>query len=307
MTDPLCPICGGHDLEIRVLDPRPTYYSCNRCGHHFILQESNSGRDSFIEAQDYYYGDESILLDEELTIVEWEVMKERYRVFKRFLPKQSDVIEVGPGGGHVLKWLAARGHRITGVEHSRTLALQLSARLGVSIINAEFETHDFGATSFDTFCSFHVIEHVPNPRAHLDKAYKLVSPGGLAFLATPNARSWQQRIAPHLGPNFDLAHLQIFSPQSLQLACEQAGWKVIYCVTPESSGGWARVLSRLLRTIRHEDAAQTAGKYGHSSSTSVRAFASIFQFITIPSRLLQRNLGAGNEIFMVLQKPWKTS
>lgn len=307
MVDPLCPICGGSHLETLVLSERPTYYSCHDCGHYFITKMGEESENSFNEAQNRYYGDGSILLDEELTIVEGEIMKERHRVFEKFLPATSNVLEVGPGGGHVLEWLATRGHEVTGIEHSPKLSLQLSARLSIPIINAEFEKHDFGDRSFDTFCSFHVIEHVPNPRAHLDKAYQIVRPGGLAFVATPNAHSWEQRAAPHLGPNFDAAHLHIFSPRSLELACEQVGWKIIYQTTPESSGGWARVLSRLLRSIRGEDATQTAGKYARSSSTSVRVFASIFKAITIPTRLLQRRMGAGNEIFVVLQKPAQTS
>lgn len=303
MENPLCPICGGHDLETRLLEKRPTYFSCNSCKHHFIKSQSDNIQSGFLEAQRHYYGDESILLDDRLAIFEGEIMKERYRAFREFLPNGADVIEVGPGAGHVLKWLTNRGYHVTAVEHSQTLALQLSARLNVPIINAEFEVHDFGGAFFDTFCSFHVIEHVLDPLAHLAKAYEIVRPGGIALIATPNACSWEQRAAPQLGPNFDSAHLHIFSPQSLQSACEQVGWKIIYQTTPESAGGWARVFSGWLRTVRHEDATATAGKYARSSSSAVRMIASIFQFITIPSRLLQRRLGAGNEIFMVLQKP----
>ena len=70
-----------------------------------------------------------------------EIIKERYRVFKKFLPKGADAIEVGPGGGHVLKWLEGHGHRAVGVQYSQSLAQQLSARLSTPIINAEFETH----------------------------------------------------------------------------------------------------------------------------------------------------------------------
>ncbi|SUA99136.1 Probable S-adenosylmethionine-dependent methyltransferase MSMEG_2350 [Pannonibacter phragmitetus] len=303
MENQHCPICKGHDLEIKLLGRRPSYYSCRSCGHNFIKSDKEKHEDSFLEAQNHYYGGESILLDDRLSIFENEIMKERFRVFGKFLPKGADVLEVGPGAGHVLKWLSRRGHQVTGVEHSQTLAQQLTDRHQLPIINAEFETYDFGESSFDTFCSFHVIEHVLDPLAHLIKAFEVVKPGGLAFIATPNADSWEQRAAPKLGPNFDAAHLHIFSPQSLQMACEQAGWQIVYQSTPESAGGWARVFSGLLRAIRQEDATETAGKYARSSSTAVRIIASIFQFVTIPSRLLQRRLGAGNEIFTVLQKP----
>lgn len=257
----------------------------------------------FSEAQDRYYGRDSILLDEKLAIFEGETMKQRIRTFRRFLSPRADVLEIGPGAGHILRWLKLQGHRVTGVEHSPILAQYLAGRLSVPVINAEFEAHDFAGEAFDAFCSFHVIEHVSDPLLHLIRANEVVRPGGLAFVATPNAMSWEQRAAPPLGPNFDPAHLHIFSPRSFRSACEQTGWTVIHLTTPESSGGWARVLSGMLRKLRHEDAATTAGKYARTSSSALRALAWVFQVVTLPGRFVQRKLGAGNEIFAVLQKP----
>ena len=242
-----------------------------------------------------------------VAIFEGETMEQRFRVFRQFLADTVEVAEVGPGAGHVLKWLKDQGHQVTGIEHSKVLAVQLAARLDIPVINVEFEEHAFPNASFDAFCSFHVIEHVRNPYAHLEKAYDMVRPGGLAFVATPNALSWEQRAAPRLGPNFDAAHLHIFSPRSLRYACEKTGWIIVEQSTPESAGGWARVFSGMLRHVRHEDATATAGKYARSSSGTVRIIARCFQFLTTPLRNLQRRLGAGNEIFIVLRKPVRPS
>lgn len=298
-----CPVCGGHDLKLTALSRRPTYYSCNDCGHNFIKLETNNQKEKFAEAQSQYYGEESILLDYGLSTFEDEIMRVRFGVLRKFLRQPSKVIEVGPGAGHVLKWLADSGLQVTAVEHSSILSKQLASRLNLSVINAEFETHDFGQAAFDAFCSFHVIEHVSDPLVHLSKALEIVRPGGLAFVATPNATSWEQRVAPALGPNFDAAHLHIFSPESLTRACKKIGWEVVLLETPESAGGWARVLSAFVRVVRKEDASRTAGKYARSPSTIIKAVAGIFQFVTVPIRCLQRRLGAGNEIFVVLRKP----
>lgn len=298
-----CPVCEGHDLKSKAVSRRPTYYSCNECGHNFIKLDTENQREKFAEAQNQYYGEESILLDCGLSTFEDEIMRNRFRVLRQFLRQSEKVIEVGPGAGHVLKWLADSGLQVTAVEHSSILSTQLASRLNLSVINAEFETHDFGQADFDAFCSFHVIEHVSDPLAHLSKALEIVRPGGLAFIATPNAASWEQRVAPALGPNFDAAHLHIFSADSLTRACEKIGWEVVLVETPESASGWARVLSALVRLVRNEDASRTAGKYARSPSTIIKAVAGIFQFVTVPMRYLQRRLGAGNEIFVVLRKP----
>lgn len=298
-----CPVCGGHDLKLKALSRRPMYYSCNDCGHNFIKLELESQKERFVEAQNQYYGEESILLDHDLTTFEDEIIQNRFRVLRKFLHHPGHVIEVGPGAGHVLKWLSDSGLQVTAVEHSSILSKQLASRFDISVINAEFETHDFGHASFDAFCSFHVIEHVSDPLVHLAKALDIVRPGGLAFVATPNAASWEQRAAPALGPNFDAAHLHIFSPESLKRACEKIGWEVVFLETPESASGWARVLSAVVRLIRKEDASRTAGKYARSPSTVIKVIAGIFQILTVPMRSLQRRLGAGNEIFVVLRNP----
>jgi 2-polyprenyl-3-methyl-5-hydroxy-6-metoxy-1,4-benzoquinol methylase len=188
------------------------------------------------------------------------------------------------------------------VEYSQALACYLSEKVGVPVWAEAFESCNWESNSFDAFFSFHVIEHVPDPIAHLRKAYSVIRAGGLAFVATPNARSWQQLMFETLSPNFDSAHLRVFSPESLRRASESAGWALIAAYTPEYTTGWLRVATKWLRRLQGKDEEATAGIYAANGSlASTMAFWTV-RGLMYPFCALQSGLGGGNELFFVLQK-----
>lgn len=299
---PNCTSCGSS--HTRTAHPRSklTYICCGSCGHCEQIQAEQDASDAFEAAQEKYYGVSSLLLLPDPDPFETELLSKRFSVLESYLKSPSKVLEVGPGAGHVLKWLLSNRHSTTAVEHSPTLARQLSNRFTIPVVTGEFESSDLEPNSFDAFCSFHVIEHVPDPLAHLTKAFELVRPGGLAFIATPNARSLEQIAFQSLSPNFDSAHTFVFSPNSLAHFSENAGWSVLSCMTPEYSSGWLRVITKAIRRLKREDEEETAGKYAKSPSTSFHTIASVAKSVMFPICAVQGRLGYGNEIFMVLKK-----
>lgn len=303
MTDQQCTACKSS--RVSLIQPRTmlTYQKCEDCGHCKQLIATDDVSKTFVEMQAKYYGESSQLLSVEPGLFELEILEERFSMLNSFLSRPSKILEVGPGSGHVLAWLLDRGHFATGVEHSPVLARQLSERLSTSIIVGEFESLELEFDSIDVFCSFHVIEHVRDPLAHLTKAYAIVRPGGFAFVATPNARSWQQIAFPSLSPNFDSAHLHVFSLASLRVFSEVVGWNVVSISTPEHTAGWARVLTKAVRRLKGEDEEETAGKYASMSSRWGLSVATILKTATLPFRATQRYFQHGNEAFLVLQKP----
>lgn len=298
-----CPICASFNGQ-RV-QPRESlvYYCCKSCSHCTQVFEAGASSAAFETAQGKYYGPTFQAFSGELSLFEREVIAARASLLDSVIRTPGNVLEVGPGGGHVVAWLLSRGHRVTAVEHSSALAIELAKHVRAEIKIGEFESMHLEDGPFDLFCSFHVIEHVKDPVAHLSKAFMLVRPGGFAIVATPNSRSWEQIFFPLLSPNFDLAHLHVFSPDSLRTACEKSGWKVVRISTPEFSPGWLRVLTKCLRRLRNENEEDTAGKYSQTTSVAMMILAKTIQIVTSPFRFFQRILGYGNEVLVLLQKP----
>lgn len=302
-SERVCIACSSNDVFFIKIRPELEYQSCRACGHCTQVMRHDTHLNFFEIAQEKYYGNASHSFSTQLTVFEREVLACRATVINNFLKTPSKVLEIGPGGGHVLNWLLSRKHKVTAIEHSSSLAHQLAKYQCDQIVVGEFESLEIRPNEFDAICSFHVIEHVRDPMLHLSRALSVVRPGGYAFVATPNAWSWQQLLFPKLSPNFDSAHLYVFSSASLRRMCEEAGWIVLRDDTPEFSMGWLRVLSKGLRRLRNEDEEDTAGKYSQTSSSLIKFIFTIARIGTSPVRFLQHILKRGNEVFFVLQKP----
>ncbi len=284
------------------------YWVCPLCKHCQKVNIADIATD-FQVAQQHYYGDTPTILQDRPSIVDLEILAERKRLVGRFIRPGGRVIEVGPGSGYFAEWLITRGYEPVLYEYSDTLASQLRVKLGVEVETGSFESQDFLTQRVQAcaFFSFHVIEHVIDPLRHLQAGFEAVETGGYGFVATPNASSWQQRFFQTLSPNFDEAHLRVFSARSLGSLCERAGWQVVYIATPEYTSGWLRIFTKILRKIRGEDVTATPGKYAVVASSKFETIYRAVRGVTAPLRYLQRRLNGGNELFVVLYKSASSS
>jgi 2-polyprenyl-3-methyl-5-hydroxy-6-metoxy-1,4-benzoquinol methylase len=297
----LCECCKTK-MKKRNIRDQLSYYCCTNCGHCIKTQDSDLYKQDFEFAQKKYFSDTTHLLNSVPSTNEKEILNLRVKIANRLLDPKSRVIEVGPGSGFFASYLIERNHFVILSEHSSVLANSLRLRLDTEVIIGEFDHSMFNISHFDVFCSFHVIEHVIDPFQHMHSAYKVTRPGGIALIATPNSRSWQQRFMPSLSPNYDSAHLRVFSKDSLLSISYQAGWELKEIFTPEYSTAWLRVITKIIRKIRKQDEEETAGKYA-SNSFFAKTFFLFFTIISMPVRKIQEILGGGNEIFLVLKKP----
>lgn len=277
------------------------YYCCDVCKHCIKMSECGFDHD-FEAAQNLYFADDSLLATHEPAAFDREILRQRQAHARRIIPADSMIAEVGPGAGFFASWLKSKGHRLRLIEHSAALAEVLAERLDVEVVVGDFLPGQHDWPPADVFCSFHVIEHVRDPLAHMRAGLEAVRPGGIGLVATPNAASWQQRLFRQLSPNFDSAHLRVFSETSLKQICEAAGWTVKTAYTPEYTSGWLRVMSKAVRKLKGEDEEVTAGKYATKSAHLEVTYA-LAAVLSWPFRAVQSALHGGNEIFLTLHRP----
>jgi 2-polyprenyl-3-methyl-5-hydroxy-6-metoxy-1,4-benzoquinol methylase len=302
-ADPRCACCGGTRWRRHAYTATLDYLQCRDC-HYNLL--SSRGEDDpqarFEAAQAAFYGDDSLVLSSGFAALEAQITQRRLDLVGRRLAPGSSIVEAGPGSGEFLLSMARRGHTTVAVEHSESLARRLRERGLPTVMVGDFAGQPLQRAAFDAYCSFHVIEHVVDFKAHLRAAHACVKPNGLAFIATPNTRGWEHRLPFSLSPNYDIAHFQLFSPDSMRLALRDTGWQLEQVVTPSYAITWLRVITKVLRRLRRQDESATGGQYARSAGTTLARAVALFSLASAPLRILQEALHGGNEVFVVARR-----
>ncbi len=142
------------------------------------------------------------------------------------------VLDLGCGAGFLSNYLAARGHRVCGVDaDAESLAV---ARAYDATGTAEYQRGDACAlpypdASFDVVCAMDLIEHVEDPAQLVAEASRVLAPGGVFFFHTFN-RTWLAKLIVIDGVRLfvkntpkDLHVLRLFvAPRDLETMCRRA-------------------------------------------------------------------------------------
>jgi len=139
------------------------------------------------------------------------------------------LLELGCGSGASLEFMKELGWQVEGVDFDPA-AVEQGVRKGLTVHLGTLAEHKLPENTFDAIVARHFIEHVPDPIDVLRECRRLLKPGGLLVLITPNAHSWGHRL--YLGDWRGLEpprHLHIFTRSSLAATCSQAGFAPSDC------------------------------------------------------------------------------
>ena len=114
---------------------------------------------------------------------------------KRATGPGDRILEVGCGTAALAAAFAARGAEVVASDVSLRWLVLAQKRLGdahagdVELVACAAEALPFPDESFDVVAATDVIEHVEDPRRFVAESSRVLRPGGLLFLATPNRYS----------------------------------------------------------------------------------------------------------------------
>jgi len=109
-----------------------------------------------------------------------------YRFLHQFAVGK-DVLDVGCGTGYGTAYLAETAKSIVGIDYSASaLKWARTHYPGVDFRLMDAVRPQFPDNSFDLIVSNENFEHLPNQATHAGELARLLRPGGLCFIATPN-------------------------------------------------------------------------------------------------------------------------
>ncbi len=156
---------------------------------------------------------------------------------ERWLPEKSSfILDAGCGQGQLSFRMAARGHRVIGIDLPSPdfdLAAELLKRSTSkwNLIAGSLELLPInGRRGFDMAVSIEVIEHLYRPLTALRNISNLLVPGGIVILSTPY-HGWLKNLAISLTGDWDFhhdplvegGHIKFWSRRTLAMALRQAG------------------------------------------------------------------------------------
>jgi len=172
-------------------------------------------------------------------------------------PQPGRALDVGCGTGELLAALRQDGWAVQGVEPDATLARQAREESGLDVFVGDLAAAAFPDGHFDLVVLWHVLEHLPEPRATLAEVRRVLRPAGVAVIGVPNAASLQARLFGRYWAAYDVPwHLTHFTPGTLGRLLEQTGLRVVRLAC--FSGSWStyvRSLQALIAAhVRHPGA-----------------------------------------------------
>jgi len=147
------------------------------------------GRDSNQKKMLFY---ESIADSFDSVVNMYDTYKRLDVVYRELLTediKGKALLDAGCGTGWFSQAAAARGARVTSMDVGSELLKIVAQKCVSKRVIGDLMKMPFKAKSFDIVVSSEVIEHVTDPRKAISEMYRVLKPGGILIITTPN-RFW---------------------------------------------------------------------------------------------------------------------
>lgn len=263
-STPSCLVCGkptaeywtsAVDIEYETTADRFDYWLCAGCDC-LVIDPVPRDRLAEIYPADYYSfagGSDALATDRGLvTRVKAALDRRTFRRVLRLTGTESPrVLDVGGGTGEIsAALLATAGPRAQGtVVDFDPDSTAIAAKRGLEVATCrfeEFETED----RYDVILLLNLIEHVDDPVAALRRTSELLTPGGVAWIQTPNFRSLDARLfrRRNWAGLHCPRHWVIFSIEGLRRALARAGLRAERVRSTQGGAFWAASALGAIRT-----------------------------------------------------------
>ena len=263
-------LCGVLDAEIR---------RCPRCGFRQIRPRLTPQELAALYPDAYFDPDQAIGYSAYAT----EQQRAERQAWllaptvRRIGPKPR-VLEVGCALGFTLEALRRFAPcEVTGVDVSGFAARFAERAFGLPVRQGTLEEARFPDRSFDLVLQKDLLEHVLRPREHLAETFRVLAPGGLVWLVTPNgetnvrplARRAREEEAAGSGKlaMIDQGHLSFFAREHLERLSQETGFEIVSMRTIHLKRG-LRALGYLPRRRSREKVSPAGHVRGRASSAA---------------------------------------
>jgi 2-polyprenyl-3-methyl-5-hydroxy-6-metoxy-1,4-benzoquinol methylase len=243
-----CPGCGQNDFEVLFEsnmqdgdfqeavetvymipgDKYGRHVKCRSCHLIYVnpIEKASKINEAYSQRES---ADASIIRETRLSATESQVgLIKQYKNGTRLL-------DIGCGEGFFLFNASKAGYTTKGVELSQGAAEYARREFGLDVEAKPFEELRFPENHFDVITLWQVLEHVPYPRMILKEAHRILKPGGLLAMSTPDIGAVPARIFGKRWWNIRRLHINQFTGKTLMTILRRIGFKNMSSVSYRES------------------------------------------------------------------------
>lgn len=201
--------------------------SCNNCKLRFtnsIPAEDQIGR--YYQSEQYISHTDSNngLFNKTYQFVRSHALRSKRNLVENFsLTNAGYILDYGCGTGAFLNEMKLSGWNVMGIEPDPGAMNKAIVLTGVDV-KPPSALAEFKAKSFDAITLWHVLEHVHELHATIDKLKDALKLGGYLFVAVPNYTSYDATVYKEYWAAYDVPrHLYHFSPNSMKQLMQSHG------------------------------------------------------------------------------------
>jgi len=177
----------------------------------------------------------------------------------------TNLLDIGCAQGFFLFSASKAGYTAEGVEVSQDAAEYARREFGLNVEAEPFEEVAFGEAHFDVVTLWQVLEHVPHPLTMLKEVRRILRPGGLVVVSTPNIGGIPAKVLKKKWWDIKRLHINQFATSTLTNVLRNAGFRNISLV---SFRGFVSLSILLAMMLRYLDAYERVKPWFNPDSVS---------------------------------------
>jgi len=233
----VCPACHSEAVGPAFRDASKPFRRCRACGSLFdTAPPSADDIRRLYEGRSYFVKDDGGPTDDGVTLgYPADYLADRGFIEAKFdqvlthlerYVSPGRLLDVGAGPGFLVSVAKARGWDAVGLDLNEWAAEHARTELDVDVRVGSLDETTFAGEQFDAVTMMDVVEHVPDPDALLAQAARLVRPGGVLVLLTPDSGARVSRLLGRRWPEVQRPgeHVVLFSRDGLTTALRRHGF-----------------------------------------------------------------------------------
>jgi len=232
-----CNLCQSENRQPYCPENGRGLVQCLNCGLVYVSPRPDPNELYALYGETYFKNDDDgtvgyhdYIADERNIRKSFNRRLDRLHSFIQPVGGNNKLLDVGCAVGFFMDEASKRGWQVAGVDVSGFAIDYIKGRFGHDAYNLSIlDETPFIEGSYRLITLWDVIEHVPDPKGHIEQIARLLQPGGIVALMTPDVQSLPARLTGKRWIGYKLSdeHVYYFDVKTLTRMLNEAGFDVV--------------------------------------------------------------------------------